>query len=667
MTLYASKAGPLASSDLYTIDPGTGVATSIASMSVALTGMAMDPTTSVMYGATSNSSNNSRSLVTVDLVTGATTVIGQFLEGASVRQPSDIAFDASGQLWGWSSFTGRLLYIDKATGATRTYGSTFIGSQGNGLDFDWQNHLFVMPKGDDDTLFAVDTTLPPVTPVIPGVELAGGAGSDDLDETYAPPRAVPDRTGTVTAITTLAGTPSSGGASIAAAAMQDDKFYIIINEFGSPVWLATTSYYGDITTIGLTLDGIDALATDDPGGRSNWYGVNPYPLVEDWEAARINDRWEVYRLSGRSPLNPNKVFQTQVIPDLDDLDEILDVSQINESWFELSSAEQIEGAQSLRLNYKHPTATLSDRQQLVYRDPRGGAQDVEYWLAYGFLIPDWSIVWNSDSEFVELPDFRVVSGSNWNASTGLGNYLINDTGPTNGIFVDWDGGEHPISAGLWHELRMAYKKRSSDGKIVVTMYLDDVLILDHVVSTYTGGGRPYGIQWNAQYYYKTSYYPTEPPESMVYIDPLVWSTADPGKLFNSNFIEPPFIDKTTTAYVPTLSPGIAPVDIPFIDPAGEAFTPALTFTNIFAPFISPTAPSPTPPRLLLALRARISQEPVEVVIQGDSAARISQEPIEVLVQGDSAGRVSQVPIEVLVQHTYEIVNVILLDWQVGSA
>lgn len=633
MTLYASKAGPLASSDLYTIDPLTGTATSVAAMSVALTGMAMDPTDSTMYGVTSNNSNNPRYLVTVDLGTGGTTLVGELLDGVDSHNCADIAFDSFGQLYGWSEFSDSLVTIDKTTGMVTPFASV-LSTFGDGMDFDWEDKLYGIFDGDGNSLWEVDP-------------------SD----------------GTLTTITTLGG----DGYAIAAGAMQDDKFYILRNE--SPqVFLATIDYYGGITTIGQTLDRMDALATDDPGGRSDWHGQSPYPVTEDWEPAAINPRWEVYRSNGTSPIDPNKRGLTLVIPDVDDLDEILDVSQEGESWFELSLAEHIEGVQSLRLNYKRPTKTNFDKQQLVYRDPHAGQTDVEYWLAYGFMIPDWSVVWNSDSGWVELPDFRIVNNENYFAFTGIGHFLVNFDAPTNGILVDWDGGEHPIVAGAWNELRMGYKRRLSDNKIEVTMYLNDVLIVDHSVSTFTGSP-PYGIQWNSQYDYKTSYYPQHPPESMLYIDPLVWSNADPGPLFSSNFIYPPSIGQTTTVYPP-----LPVVTVPFIGPTGVAFTPTLTTADIRPPFIDSTSVVFTPsapqdvsmpfigpvttieaPFLIGPDAARFTQVPVEVLVQGESSARITQVPVEVIVQGGSSARITQVPVEVVRRELYEFVTVVWWD------
>lgn len=664
MTLYASKAGPNTSSDLYTIDPVTGVATSIATMTVALTGMAMDPTTNVMYGATSGSSNSPRRLVTVDLVTGATTIIGQFLEGGSGTGVSDISFDRSGQLWGWSSFSGKLLQIDKATGAFITRGASSVGTQGGGHDFDWQDNLFGIFNGDDGSLYQVRANAR-TTPVFPGVELDAGAGPDDLDDTYGQTALMPTReSGRAKVIAALHGT----GASVAAGAMQGDKFYIIVNNFGSPVYLSTVDYYGIITTIGQTLDNIDALATDTPGGRSNWYGVSPYPFVESWEGATINtDKWTVYRQFGTSPINPNKLFKTQVSPDLDDLDELLDTTQEGESWFELTKSEHLLGVQSMLLNgYRRPTKNNSDRQQLVHWDELGGGtQDVEYWMAFGFMIPDWAILWNSNAGKVDLPDFRSTATTSYAGFSLIGNLLFPDS-LTTGYFTDWDGNDHFLSAGTWHELRIGYMYRSSDSKAIVTQILDGVTIVDHSPS-FGLGNHVRGLQWNSQLRSKLSFSPFEPPESLVYIDPIIWNLgSDPGPL--AGFINPDFISSGTSLFQPSLSPAsAAPLNVPFISSATVVYPVSYTGDfDVTTDFIDSETVVYAPPRLLGPSRARITQLPVEVIVQGESFARFTQVPVEVIVQGDSAARFTQVPVEAVVQNTRINVSSSFIYWVVGD-
>lgn len=59
--------------------------------------------------------------------------------------------------------------------------------------------------------------------------------------------------------------------------------------------------------------------------------------------------------------------------------------------------------------------------------------------------------------------------------------------------------------------------------------------------------------------------------------------------------------------------------------------------------------------------ARVTQTPVEVVVQGDSEARVTQTPVEALVKGDGSARVTQVPVEVIMQNTVETVNLFFIN------
>lgn len=122
-TLYAAKAQSQTTSDLYTIDPVTGTPTPVGPIGYAVTAMAWDPVGGVMYGVTSNNSAASpRNLITINLGTGAGTVVGALGLGAT-SSSSDITFTSDGQLWGIRTSNGRLLSINKTTGAGAEIGS----------------------------------------------------------------------------------------------------------------------------------------------------------------------------------------------------------------------------------------------------------------------------------------------------------------------------------------------------------------------------------------------------------------------------------------------------------------------------------------------------------------------------------------------------------------
>src|SRR5437868_11247652 len=117
--LYGATGGVKPGS-LYTIDPSTGAGTLVGLLldstnhNYALTGLAFDSVTGVLYGATSSQSPTATSeLVTVNPSTGLVTPVGFF--GVSL---GDITFDsANGILYGTASSNTDLYSINLATGA----------------------------------------------------------------------------------------------------------------------------------------------------------------------------------------------------------------------------------------------------------------------------------------------------------------------------------------------------------------------------------------------------------------------------------------------------------------------------------------------------------------------------------------------------------------------
>ncbi len=119
--LYGAFGGLSVTSDLYTIDPDDASLTAVGPIGFALTGLAFDPTDGTLYGATSvNSAASPKSLIAVDPVTGAGTLVGAFTGGIQV---TDLAFADDGNLYGWHpAASPNLVSIDKATGATTVIG-----------------------------------------------------------------------------------------------------------------------------------------------------------------------------------------------------------------------------------------------------------------------------------------------------------------------------------------------------------------------------------------------------------------------------------------------------------------------------------------------------------------------------------------------------------------
>ena len=129
---------------LYTLNTTTGAVDSvIGPIALEVTGLAFHPTTGVLYGTTSNlSPSNPRSLITIDPNTGVGTLIGS----TSGHVMTDIAFDSSGTLYGWSGWRDRgtsdLNTINLTTGAATIVGDFGGDTSGNGLAFDSSGTLY---------------------------------------------------------------------------------------------------------------------------------------------------------------------------------------------------------------------------------------------------------------------------------------------------------------------------------------------------------------------------------------------------------------------------------------------------------------------------------------------------------------------------------------------
>jgi hypothetical protein len=202
------------------------VATTIGPIGFAVTGLAFDPTTGILYGCTSNNSAaHPRSIVTIDPATGTGTFVGAL--GLGSRPAADIAFNAAGQLYGWLGTASApwLITINKTTGAAATVGGS-SSSVGGGLSFTSGDVLWHVPLQAGD----------PVVTVIPG-------------------------TGAETTASTLGAGPGGGGPD-AAAFNSTDVLYAFWNYgSGTPIHLVTINgATGVVTDIGATDNLMDGLA-----------------------------------------------------------------------------------------------------------------------------------------------------------------------------------------------------------------------------------------------------------------------------------------------------------------------------------------------------------------------------------------------------------------------
>jgi hypothetical protein len=196
---------------LYTISTSTGAATLVgplvgasnASLTYAITGLAVQPGTGTLYGSTSrHSANSPGNLVTVNPATGQVTVIGPF---GSSRTAADLTFTPAGTLYG--SMVGQvrrpqLGTINVTTGAATLVGSTNLSTtgDGSGLASDSTGKLFYVGPGTGDVLQTVNPSTG--VPTVIGTLTAGQHNGDMVDALDFSPTAV------------LFGVEANGGSSV---------------------------------------------------------------------------------------------------------------------------------------------------------------------------------------------------------------------------------------------------------------------------------------------------------------------------------------------------------------------------------------------------------------------------------------------------------------------
>lgn len=114
---------------LYTVDIVTGFATFVAPLTgmtsgQSISGMACDKSTGIMY--VSSTSVSASDIYTIDLTTGALTLVGT----TGIPGLIEIAIDGTGTMYGWDIVNDQSFIIDKFTGA-----STLLGPLGYDLNY----------------------------------------------------------------------------------------------------------------------------------------------------------------------------------------------------------------------------------------------------------------------------------------------------------------------------------------------------------------------------------------------------------------------------------------------------------------------------------------------------------------------------------------------------
>lgn len=170
--LYAADGAAGKPSNLYILNPATGaVVSTLGPIGFAVTGLAIHPTTGVLYGSTGrNSATSPHSLITIDKTTGAGTLVGSYVVG-STETMADLTFTSDGTLYGWLEPGSDDLYtINTATGAATVVGNAGISTFGSGLAANSSDVLFYAGFGDSGSLDTISRTtgLPTIVATLDG-------------------------------------------------------------------------------------------------------------------------------------------------------------------------------------------------------------------------------------------------------------------------------------------------------------------------------------------------------------------------------------------------------------------------------------------------------------------------------------------------------------------
>ena len=163
-TLYAASVrsgiapdSPIAG-NLYVVNLSNGTASLVGairlpgSKPIGVTGMAVHPSTGVLYGITSEQSpNHPRALVTIDQTSGAASIVGDLGVAGS-----DIAFDVKGTLHVWLPVTSQLGTVNLSNATVAPIGRPGPAGSPAGIAIDPNGMVYVTSKGANGTLDNVD-------------------------------------------------------------------------------------------------------------------------------------------------------------------------------------------------------------------------------------------------------------------------------------------------------------------------------------------------------------------------------------------------------------------------------------------------------------------------------------------------------------------------------
>ena len=145
-------------SNLYILNPTNGsIISTVGPIGFSITGLAIDPTTGVLYGSTSRNGAPTGNLVTIDQTTGTGTLVGSY--GVPNHTMADLTFTSNGTLYGWAeSSLDDLHTINKSTGAATDVGNAGISTFGSGLAANSADVIYFTGSGASGPLRIVNKT-----------------------------------------------------------------------------------------------------------------------------------------------------------------------------------------------------------------------------------------------------------------------------------------------------------------------------------------------------------------------------------------------------------------------------------------------------------------------------------------------------------------------------
>jgi hypothetical protein len=183
-TLFAATGSNGVNGNLFTVNPATAASTLVGAIlvggnPVSITGMAVHPTTGVLYAIVSNNSPTvatQNTLITINPATAVGTLVG-----AMGVNGSDISFNSAGTLFVFlQQATNRLGTINIATGAATALGASGLlaFNSGGGMAINGAGPAFVSTQTSNGTLDSINTATGVGTA---GPVMNGGASPQAMD------------------------------------------------------------------------------------------------------------------------------------------------------------------------------------------------------------------------------------------------------------------------------------------------------------------------------------------------------------------------------------------------------------------------------------------------------------------------------------------------------